>query len=287
MISATVIRDRGGFLLPVVLLLLVAASGLAVVALQAARVEVMTERWDAHHLRERLRWERTLSGEPAPDVEVRSLRGGFVLIRGRAGAAPAPAGVVWFLDPDSVAASLPPAAEVGWGTPGSGIVGGDESCGPPPTEPWVRVREATAAPGPDPPLQPPPRLGPVGVPALLDRAEVGLSPGDPLPGAPAPAVIAVLPDSRITSGEGGGVLVTEGSLVLAGDARWRGLVLVQGALTLEEEARVEGVVLVGERLRLQDGAILVGCRASAQAALRAPALADPFRANAGRLLGRF
>ena len=81
--------------------------------------------------------------------------------------------------------------------------------------------------------------------------------------------------------------MTEGSLVLAGDARWRGLVLVQGALTLEEEARVEGVVLVGERLRLQDGAILVGCRASAQAALRAPALADPFRANAGRLLGRF
>lgn len=287
--------NRRGFILPVVLLLLLAISGLATVALAVARNEVFLEPGDFRYLRERVRWETALEAflagtepwEEGEELLRRPLAGGYVLVRGGTEAKPAHQAVAWLLDPASVAAALPPAAEVGWGVGDPGVVAGEGECAPLPGEPLVRVRPSDRLPLPDPSLEPPPRLGPVGLVVLLGRAGVRLGPGDPLPGGSGPLLVEAPPDGRLVAGEGGGMLLGAGTVTLGGDVRWRGIVLAERDLVLEEGASLEGVALVGGRLRVRDDARLVGCPALAAWALRASGLDRPFFLPGGGLLGRF
>jgi hypothetical protein len=295
--------SRRGFILPVVLLLLVAVSGLATVALVVARGEVALESGDYRYLGERLRWrgalDRVLDGstsgpwggqreapvEGGGDLVL--LPGGFVLIPGGPGPGPVYQSLAWALDPEEASAALPGAAEVGWGVPGSGVEVGGGECAPEPWETLVRVRPPDAAPPADPALDPPPRVGPVGVASLLPRSLALDVVGEALPPGVQPGTYALPPGSRIRSGEGAGLLLVPGDLTLAGDARWVGLLMIVGELALEEEARVEGISLVGGRFRIDDGARLLGCRPRALEALLAPALRTPFPVRGARLLGRF
>jgi hypothetical protein len=295
--------SRRGFILPVVLLLLVAVSGLATVALVVARGEVALESGDFRYLGERLRWRGALdrvldgsSGGPWGGSEEALAEGaanlvllpaGFVLIPGGPAPGPAYQSLAWALDPDEVSAALPGAVEVGWGVPGPGVEIGGGGCETGPWETPVRVRLPEAAPPADPPLDAPPRVGPVGVASLLPRSQPLDIVGETLPPALQPGTYALPPGSRIRAGEGAGLLLVPGDLTLAGDARWVGLLMLAGELRLEDEARIEGIALVGERLRIQDEARLLGCRARARDALGDPALRTPFPVRGAGLLGRF
>lgn len=293
-------RARGaaaeaGFVLPIVLLLLLAASGPAVVALLVARSEVALESADFRYLGERLDWEATLDrpdahvgpAGPGPDgLHRRPLGGGFLLLRSGNGPAVARQAVVWALDPDTVLAALPPAAEVGFGIPESGVEWGDEACGPAESEPLVRVRPAVPIGAPEPPPDLPPRLGPVGLERLLARA-LPFAYDDPLSWTPTPALVRVPAGTRLDAGEGHGILLAAGDLVLTGDLRWIGLVLVERDLELEGTAVLEGAALVGERLLIRDQARLVACRSAVHRALGVPVLEPSFPVRGGRSLGRF
>jgi hypothetical protein len=292
-----------GFILPVVLLLLVAVSGLATVALVVARGEVALESGDFRYLGERLRWrgalDRVLDGsssgpwggpEEAPvegNGDMVMLPGGFVLFPGGLAPGPAYRSLAWTLDPEEVSASLPGAVEAGWGVTGPGVETGAGECAPGPWEALVRVRSPEAMPPAEPPLDPPPRIGPVGVASLLPRSRALGVVGEALPSMVQPGTYALPPGSRIRSGEGTGLLLVPGDLTLAGHTRWVGLLMILGELALEEEARIEGIALVGERLRIQDGARLLGCRPQAREALGDPALRIPFPVRGAGLLGRF
>jgi len=285
-----------GFLLPVVLLFMVAASGMATVALLVARSEVLLERGDFRFLHDRVRWEAALRsseldiglpGEASDGSFRRPLGNGFVLIRSGRGRRPGYQSVLWILDPDSVAAGLPPAGEVGWGIPENGVEWGGEECGLPDPGPLVRVRPTPGPGAPDPPPDPPPRLGPVGIASLLPRARLLLPPGDRYLPLAARELVQVPPGSRLEEGEGHGILLAPGDLILAGEVRWHGLVLVEGDLDLEAEARIEGVALVGGRLRLVDDARLTGCPSRAREALESPGVAGTHPVRGGRLLGRY
>jgi hypothetical protein len=295
--------NHRGFILPVVLLLLVAVSGLATVALIVARNEVALESGDFRYLGGRVQWAGTLDrvlgeawrvdGSPIAEVQdgdgpgTLSLPGGFVMISAGGGPGPSYHSLAWVLDPDRVVGSLPWAGEVGWGILGPGVESGDGECAPEPGDALIRVRPPDPGTPPDPALEPPPRVGPVGVGTLSSRARTLVVTGESLQSPEESGAYGLPSGSRIRSGEGAGLLLVAGDLTLAGSARWRGLLMVQGELTLEEEARVDGVALVGERLRILDGARLVGCRPRALEALGDPALRRPFPVAGARLLGRF
>jgi hypothetical protein len=295
--------NHRGFILPVVLLLLVAVSGLATVALVVARGEVALESGDFRYLGDRLRWrgglDRILDGssrepwggsEEAPaggDGDMVLLPGGFVLIPGGLAPGPAYRSLAWALDPEEVSASLPGAVEVGWGVPGAGVEIGAGECAPESWEAPVRMRRPDPMPPANPLLDSPPRVGPVGVTSLLSLSQALDVVGEALPPVVQPGTYALAPGSRIRSGEGTGLLLVPGDLTLAGYARWVGLLMILGDLALEGDARIEGIALVGGRLRIQDGARLLGCRPRAREALGDPPLRTPFPVRGAGLLGRF
>lgn len=282
--------SRGGFVLPLVLVLLVAASGIGVVALLVARTEVALEGGDFRYARDRLRWADVVAADPiggAPGTLTTTLGHGFVLSRSGAGPGPGHHHLSWVPDPDALAATLPHGVEVGWGPPESGVVPGDASCGPVDPGGLVRVRGPEPEPGPDPPLPPPPRLGPVGTDRLARRAHAWEGPALPDPRGDAPLLASAPDGARLHEGAGMGVLVVPGSLMLAGSVRWEGLVIVAGDLDLAEGARLVGAALVGGRLRIHAPALLEACPLRASEALAAPALAPPFPVPAARELGRF
>lgn len=80
------------------------------------------------------------------------------------------------------------------------------------------------------------------------------SPGDPA--GPCGGYLPVIyagGDLHLTGGEGQGLLVVAGNLVLSGDARFYGAVYVAGSVLLADDARVHGaVVAVGAEVRLAD-----------------------------------
>lgn len=80
---------------------------------------------------------------------------------------------------------------------------------------------------------------------------------------------------RVESGEGRGILVVDGDLVLGGDFRFEGLVVVRGRLTLRDYARVHGAVRVDEAT-IEGGRVqYAACHASDAAS--APSLDRAFR----------
>lgn len=285
-----------GFVLPFVLLVLVALSGVAVVALLVARTEVALEPGDFRYLEERARWGWLLENPPDPWGEgeggspgelLRPLPEGFALVRSRVGAGPAYHGVVWLLDPDRAAEALPPAAEVGWGVPDSGVEWGGPGCGDTESAFLVRTRSPPPPEASDPAPDPPPRLGPSGIPTLLPRARL-IEPTEPSSFPVDPGTVTTAPvGSRLEAGEGKGLLLVSGDLTLSGSHRWTGVVMVLGNLDLEGDAYLEGVALVGGRLRIRDDARLAGCPARATQALAAPELRRPFLVPGGQHLGRF
>lgn len=148
------------------------------------------------------------------------------------------------------------------------------------------------------------RLGPLGaedIAALADRVAVGsveLGPRyrdgrcDPVPlgnwGSPldpygpcggyAPLVYSP-GDLTVTGGAGQGVLVVDGDLALAGDARVYGAILVRGQLRVGRDAAVHGAASVAamDGAGLVDGEIRYNACALSRAFGRAPALDRPFR----------
>ena len=81
----------------------------------------------------------------------------------------------------------------------------------------------------------------------------------------------------MTEGRACGVLVVEGDLVLAGEARFQGLALVGGDLVVEESAMFEGMARVGGGTRLSDAGVFSGSRCPVLRALNGiPSLHAPF-----------
>ena len=98
-------------------------------------------------------------------------------------------------------------------------------------------------------------------------------PGGPC-GGHRPAV-AVLRDLRLEGGEGQGLLVVAGDLVLGEGSFYAGIVLVGGNLTLGRGATLEGLAQVRGRVELAEGARVRGRACPALLALEAAATLRP------------
>ncbi len=230
------LTDRQGFLLPFVLLAVLAITSLALAALTLASAE-----------HEGVEWQRawvaggagaaTLPG-PAPDDHqvVAHLHGGFRVVQAREAAGGA--GGAGGLDPrrasplrlHHLAWCLDPVAEG--------------------AAPWAPTGGPLSTPLP-------PQLGPVPVEALLEEGGVTPPPvplpspsdGAPLQLLPLPGPDGMLPRVGLWSGTALGrpvmVLAAEGDLALAGAGEFSGVILLRGTLTVGEGVRVRGGVRAG------------------------------------------
>lgn len=303
--------SRRGFLLPVAMLLVLAWSSTAIAALVLAGTEAVSERADHRHLLQRVleaQWIPTQSvsgefsaeggGEGGGDEESPDglpLRGGYLLVRAAAhgAAGPAPMSVYWRLDPDSAAYHLlPGGAEVG--TIGGAVEGLREmteeaGCPPPRDRPLLHTRSGTADLTVDPPLPEPPRLGPLGIRELLERAEGRISEsGELFPSASAGPFLLSAPEGAVLSeGDGYGVLLGEGDLTLGQGFSIRGVVVTRGDLRMDAGSTVRGLVLVGGSLQMQPGSLVLGCPAIAAEVIGATPLSEPWPIPGGHRLGRF
>ena len=225
------------------------------------------------------------------EVTIQAVAGGYRLLsRSAPGVSWSVWSVGWVAEPGRIAAGLPASASVGWreGDVDGELRGGGAGDGCPdsvPLDRW-RIRGLPAPPAPVPALPSPPRLGPVGLDALVERRNRTLAPGELLVGAE-PHITVAPPGLTIPGGEGAGILVGEGDLELSGDTRFQGLVLAGGHLTLTGEATVLGAVKVGEGLEVGSEARIVGCRSWVEATLEGmDELEPPFPIPGGRFLGR-
>lgn len=84
--------------------------------------------------------------------------------------------------------------------------------------------------------------------------------GDPgTPSAPCGSffpVVEAAPGTIISSGQGQGLLIATGSLVLAGDAEFSGVVLATGPLLVRDQARVTGLVMAEDTLVVAGSAVV-------------------------------
>jgi len=273
---------REGLVLPITLLLLLASMAAATSVFVLARSERILGGADLRFLEERLS-ERS----PAGSVPI---QGGYRLLR-LTGVGPGAVswGLGWELVPDSLLPEWPWALEVGFLPPSTGVATSPECGGAShPTTPLVRVRGGGWAGGADPPISPPPRLGPLGIPELRLLMERELRPGEGWgEGGVDARLLLVAGGFSTPPGEGEGVLVAEGDLTLSAGSHFRGLVLVGGDLLLASGSSIEGVALVRGRARLEEGGHILGCPDAAAAALTHPALARVHAVAGGERLGRF
>jgi hypothetical protein len=86
-------------------------------------------------------------------------------------------------------------------------------------------------------------------------------------------VIAAAPASRIAGGQGQGVLVATGSLVLAGDVAFTGVVIAAGPVVMQDQARVTGLVVTLDSLLVTGSARIERSRCALGRAL--PGAARP------------
>ena len=289
------LRSRDGILLPVALILLLGGTLMAAALLVMARSAIVLADGD-RHLAQSLGVRAPLSEGGGAwtgggEIVVQDLPGGYRLL-----SRPAPGvswsvwSVGWVPAPARIAAGLPAVASVGWreGDVEGELLGGGagEGCPDPfPLDRWW-VRGSFAPPAPDPGLPSPPRLGPVGLEALIKRGDETLTPGELLMGSD-PRIIVVPAGRSIPGGEGVGLLVGEGDLELTGDTHFQGLVMVGGDLAVTGEATIMGAVKTGGGLVVGPQARIVGCRSWVQDTLEGvDGLRAPFPIPGGHFLGR-
>jgi hypothetical protein len=279
-----------GVVLPIVLLLILALAALSTSALVLARTELVADRSGQRHVTERAIAERVLRTPEGGTEEFRriatDLSAGLQLIEAR----PTLPGLSyfaleWVLDPDSVVARLPTALEVGGRPPEEGVEA-HEGCVAAGARPLVRRRSSSI--GPDGTLrEAPPRLGLLGVPELLALPGRNLTSFDPLPDAAEGEILrASGPSFEVRGGDGRGVLVAAGDLVLDTATRFMGVLVVGGNLLMRGSALFEGVAVVGGEVQISEGARLLGCPDFALDALRHPVLARGHPLPGGSFLGR-
>lgn len=135
------------------------------------------------------------------------------------------------------------------------------------------------------PVTPRPRTGAA---TCLDAPENWGSPSDPLGPCGRRWVSIVVPGSlTLDGGEGQGVVVVRGDLVLRGSARLAGLVLVGGDLTVEEGSGIRGMVRVDGNATVDSGSRIRGAACPVLAALSAsPNLRRPLALTDPLLPGR-
>lgn len=240
---------RSGILLPVALLYLLILAGLGGTALVLGRVEREIAWEDVRWLGRELALEGALSGSlQGTGVTEIALGGGFLLRRGVGADASqlhSPSLLLWAVDAESV----DPGVEAGWGSGEQLILGGAE-CGPVPS-PIFRIRPPASGSPPDPPLAPSPRLGPLSIEQVAERADLRIVAGSnllPGSGSGEPSILSAAPGAILTSGRFVGVILAEGDLILEKSAEVTGLLLVRGDLELRNSARVLGSVRVGGRI---------------------------------------
>ena len=282
---------RRGILLPVVLLLILGIGVASVSVGVLVSTQQLVGRSELRYLENRVRAQTALAGSPTGSdldgfarIQI-DLPGSFSLIE----VAPEEGGpsyfsLDWVLNPDSIAAGLPGAlASVGLG-PDRGVQVLD-GCASALARPLVTV--APLDDGPGTPSISAPRLGILGVPELLELADVELPELAILPAGEPVAVRRANPGTVIQGGRGSGVLISAGDLTLLGSTDLVGLLVVQGNLTLMDSARIEGVVLAGGWVQISGGAGIFGCPVLAREALALPSLARAHSLPEGWFLGRY
>ncbi|MEX1258098.1 MAG: polymer-forming cytoskeletal protein [Gemmatimonadota bacterium] len=289
-----------GMILPVVLFLTLALGGAATSILVLARAERVVESAALRYLGDRVLSEAALArlpgdggfspggSSPAATPTIEPLATDYIL--GRAGSrvgGPRHHALLWRLNPDSIAATLPGALEFGSAAPSGTIEAmGPECPGGSETRALIRPRPPPF-PGADPPLFEGPRLGPLGLDRLLDVATVTLATAGTLPEGESVEIVRVLPGVAVVAGEGRGMILSEGDLTIRGTAHVRGIVMAAGTIEVGGEALVEGVLLAGGSVRVTDHGRVTGCRGLAAIALSHPRLSGTHAVSGGERLGRF
>jgi len=286
--------------LPVVLLLSLALGAAATSILTLARSERVVERAALRFLDDRVRAERTLveirdeggarppgSSPPALSSLVPLGDGYLMVLASTVEGGPAYHAVYWRLEPDSVALHFPGAVEYGTTAPSGLITAAGPACmggTAPGSLVRARVHGSSAS---DPPIPLGPRVGPVGLDALLALATRTVASDGRLEPGSAPELLRVPDGVALVSGSVFGVLLSAGDLAIRGASEVRGLVIAGGDVEVRGGARVDGVLLVGGTVRVLEGGRVEGCRESASLALAHPELATLHEVPGGHRLGRF
>ncbi|MEX2531157.1 MAG: hypothetical protein WD960_10325 [Gemmatimonadota bacterium] len=297
--------SRSGFILPVALLLLLGGTLVAMSLLITARSTILLADGDrilAVALADRgpFNGPGHMRVPEDADLELQGLPlvSGFGLLE----AVPAGSGesilwrsqaVGWSLSPESVAHRIQAAITLGGTVRGEGhpIVGSEEhGCANPLSVAAVQPSPHPRPPVPDPPLAAFPRLGPVGMDAVLHRSEMSLEGVGDFPMVEGSTLFGVRDTStiRVTGGRARGFLAVPGDLVLEGEASFEGLAMIGGDLSMEDGASFAGAALVGGDVELARDARFVGCLALAGTVVaEIQAFAMPFPVPGGEFLGRF
>lgn len=290
---------RDGFLLPLVLLMLLALTAVGMAAFTLALSETRHARHEERYL-SALGTVR-LAGEPrVGEDQAFLLGGGFVLLRGPpsdesvgdGGIGPRLHRVVWVADPAGIAAGWPAAVTVGEmdrSTIGAVEIASGacalEAAG---LAPVIEAR--SVLPETEPPLGLGPRVGPLALADLVRRLDAELP--EPAPeGAEEPEAGGATGDGvRVYGGTEAAVLVlAPGDLRLeeAGEAAVRGLVLVAGDLWVASGVALDGAVWVGGALAMDDGSRISGDRCAIRDALDPLGRTGPHPLPGAPHLGRF
>jgi hypothetical protein len=282
-------RSRRGVILPAALLLLLGGTLVAASLLVVARSAVLLADGDRGLAEALVRRAPPLALEGS-GTEILPVGDGFVVLGARAeGVEWGTWRVVWQADPERIAVGLRAVVESGAGivegSTGVSAASLEDGCPDLDPLPPQSTPVSPSPPDPIPRLPPFPRIGPVGLEALVARA------GEPLPGGtelpPSHGTMTAAPGARIDDGSAAGILVVPGDLTLAGSARFEGLLLLAGDLHVEDEARIHGAVRAAGAVRLGTEARILGCRALVHERLMGlEALAHPFHVPGGRFLGR-